>query len=113
VAKLIENTKLTHYCEIGNSFLHHLSLTTEFKNETAGEKHFIAPYGYFYPVYPSSAVDVIYDGKVKIPVTPENYALHWWGGHQKSQAFNGKYTEEFAATSKDTISVYCRKEGIL
>lgn len=113
IAKLIGNKKLTHYCEIGNSFLHHLSLTSEFKSETASEKHFITPYNYFYPVYPSSAVDVIYDGKIEIPVTPDNYALHWWGGHPKSQLFNGKYTEAFASKSKDTISTYCRKEGLL
>ena len=113
IAKLIGNQKLTKYCEIGNSFLHHLYLTAEFKKETEGEKHFLTPHNYFYPVYPSSAVDVIFNGEIEVPVAPENYALHWWGGHPKSQLFNGKYTEAFALQSKDTISNYCRKEGLL
>jgi hypothetical protein len=74
-------------------------------------KSFNAPFQYFYPINSSKDVDKIYDGRVRL--TDESLSLHWFGGHPLSQEFNKGYSEEFARSSKDTISVFCRENGIL
>lgn len=78
-----------------------------FKNEPG----YNAPREFFYPVIESGLVTQIYNGSLKL--TDNNYAIHWFGGHPKSQEFNNKYTEEFAKTSNDTISRFLREEKII
>lgn len=113
VARLARSNSVSMYGELGNVFLHKLSKTDEWKNATAGERHLITDYHYFYPVKSSGEVSLVYDGKIEVPQSTNNYALHWYGGHPLSQQFNAKYTAEFAAGSTDSISVYCRKIGLL
>jgi hypothetical protein len=72
---------------------------------------FNAPYNYFYPINSSSLVDHIYSGRY-IP-NNESYAIHWYGGHPKSQEFNIKYTEEFARNGSDSISKYIREKNLI
>ena len=66
----------------------------------------------FYPIGYSHDTHQIYDGSFNIPDT-SYYALHWFGGHPNSQAFNKKFTEDFARTSNDTISRFLRSIGIV
>lgn len=77
----------------------------------ASEQGFNAPSTFFYPVPFSDMVPRVYDGSMMI--SPNSYALHWFGGHPKSQAFNKHYTEEFATHSEDTISKFLRKKKII
>lgn len=72
---------------------------------------FNAPFQYFYPINSSKDVGKIYNGQVRL--TEESYALHFYCGHPLTQEFNKNYTEEFAKKSKDTISVFCRENGII
>lgn len=74
-------------------------------------RSFNAPYEYFYPVNSSADVDRIYSGNIRI--SDDAYAIHWFGGHPLSQEFNRNYTEEFAKTSKDLLSVKLRENGII
>ena len=67
---------------------------------------------YFYPVPDSYLVQHIYKGNVKID-NSISYSAHWFGGHPESQNFNNKYTEEFAKTSKDSISVFLRENNLI
>ena len=75
------------------------------------KRAFNAPSNYFYPVNSSADVNTIFNGTAK--VTDESYALHFFGGAKLSQEFNKNYTEDFARTSKDTISVLAKEKGIL
>jgi len=72
---------------------------------------FNAPPEFFYPAPLSDFVHMIYNGKLGL--TNENFALHWFGGAYKSQAFNSSYNEEFAKTSNDTISRFLRENNII
>lgn len=72
---------------------------------------FNAPSSYFYPAFHSDLVPLIYNGQLKI--TDDSYALHLFLGHPTSQAFNKKYTEEFAKTSNDTVSRFLREKKII
>lgn len=72
---------------------------------------FNAPSRYFYPISNSDEVYKAYQGRFKIP--EDSYAIHWFGGHELSQGFNKKYTEEFAQKSNDTISVFLRDRKII
>lgn len=74
-------------------------------------RSFNAPQQYFYPVHTSADVWKIYEGIVN--PSWDSVALHWYGGHLKSQDFNKKYTEEFAKTSRDWISKFCRENKII
>lgn len=74
-------------------------------------RSFNAPFMYFYPVNSSINVDRIYSGRIIL--TDESYALHWYGGSPTSQEFNKNYTEELAKKSRDTISEFCRSNGII
>ena len=67
---------------------------------------------YFYPIPDSYLVPHIYVGNLKVD-SSLSYALHWFGGHPKSQEFNNKYTEEFSKTSKDSISVFLRDNNLI
>lgn len=69
-------------------------------------RSFKAPFHYFYPINSSKDVGRIYDGRVVDNLGA--YSLHWFGGHPLSQEFNKKYTEDFAKTSKDFISMSIR-----
>jgi len=80
-------------------------------NKVGLSRAFNAPYNYFYPINSSSLVDHIYSGRY-IP-NNESYAIHWYGGHPKSQEFNIKYTEEFARNGSDSISKYIREKNII
>lgn len=111
--KLNKSTQLNGYCELGNQFLHLLSLTSEFKTISANESFLDSGIEYFYPIFDSGKVDQLYSGKVVISELINNYAVHWYGGHPKSQGFNSAYNEQFAQTSNDSISVYCRGNGII
>lgn len=72
---------------------------------------FNAPWEYFYPVRGSNGVEGIYDGSFVIP--KNSYALHWYGGHGRSQKFNATYNENVMKTSNDTISRTLRGYGIV
>ena len=67
---------------------------------------------YFYPIPESYLVQDIYKGKVKFD-NSRSYSAHWFGGHPESQNFNNKYTEDFAKTSKDSISVFLRENNLI
>lgn len=72
---------------------------------------FNAPYEYFYPVNSSADVWKIYNGDFN--PSKGSYSVHWFGGHPNSQKFNKEYTEEFAKTSNDSISVFARENKII
>jgi len=109
---LIAN-RLTLYNGLGILLLRSVLQSHDFAILTSGEKHRMLPHQYFYPVPESARVEQIYNGVLQIPASPDNYAVHWYGGHPLSQEFNRKYTPEFAKTSNDSISFYCRKIEIL
>lgn len=69
------------------------------------------PSKYFYPIPESGFVPHIYSGEFKIP--EDACGLHWFGGHPASQAFNERYTEEFAQKSNDTISRFLREKKLI
>jgi len=73
-------------------------------------RSFNTPSYYFYPVHSSMNVNKIYDGSFSLD--DRSFALHWYGGHRLSQEFNSKYSEEFAKSSKDTISRFVRENKI-
>jgi hypothetical protein len=75
------------------------------------DKMFNAPSNYFYPIPDSYMVTKIYDGSLKL--TDESFAIHEFGGHPITQAFNKIYTEEFAKTSNDTISCFLREKKLI
>jgi len=77
------------------------------------ENHFNAPSGYFYPVPESYLVKELYGGETHLKAFKDSYACHWFGGHPLSQEFNKKYTEEFAQSSNDSLSVFMREKGII
>jgi mannosyltransferase OCH1-like enzyme len=67
----------------------------------------------FYPLpIPDNFCDQLYSGQVNFNLK-HIYAIHWFGGFDKSHAFNTKYTKEFAQISNDSISVLLRKIGAL
>ncbi|MFA7220040.1 MAG: glycosyltransferase [Synergistaceae bacterium] len=78
------------------------------------EKMFNTPSNYFYPIPESYMVGDIYEGKLNLEDCSKNgYACHWYGGHHLSQEFNKNYTEEFAKSSSDSISVFLREKAII
>lgn len=80
------------------------------KNKKKWQKEnvtFNAPSYFFYPVPESMMIDDVYNKAIHI--TGESYALHWYGGHNKSQEFNSKFTKGFSLESDDTISILSRK----
>lgn len=72
---------------------------------------FNAPWVYFYPANSSSYVPRIYDGSFVLP--KDAFAVHWFGGHPASQEFNQRYTEQFAATSGDSLTRILKIKGVL
>lgn len=62
----------------------------------------------FYPIFDSEDVGAIYSGSFSPP--KESYALHWFGGHWRSQEFNASYSEEKTLTGNDSISKILRNE---
>jgi 2-O-methyltransferase len=109
--EILKNSSVKGYNELGNLFLNKCFKEDWYNN--LNEKHFISSMDYFYPVSTSHEVYLLYEGKMKIDELENNYAVHWYGGHPLSQEFNSKYTEKFALTSTDSISVYCRKLSVL
>ena len=76
-----------------------LSALTLFSNEVSKIKS-VNMGTSFYPVPYSHGVQKIYDGTCEI--TPDKYALHWFGGHPLSQKFNKQYKPN--SHGHDTIS---------
>jgi len=109
--EILEGGSVKGYNELGNLFLNKCFQEEWYKN--LKEKHFISGPEYFYPIETSPEVYLLYQGKIKIAELENNYAVHWYGGHPLSQEFNAKYTEAFARESMDSISVYCRKLGVI
>lgn len=105
--------RLSQYNGLGILLLRAILHHPAFIEGTAGEHHMMLPHPYFYPVFESARVRQIYDGMLVLPVSEVNYAIHWYGGHPLSQKFNAGYTEDFARTSDDSISVYIRNEVII
>lgn len=66
----------------------------------------------FYPIGESCDVDQLYNGSFNINET-DSYAVHWFGGHPKSQEFNAIYNESKLKENKDSISILINKLGIL
>lgn len=71
----------------------------------------------FYPALDSCFVPALY---CNMPETEnlvarinDAYALHWYGGHKASQAFNKIYTEDKAKSSLDLISCTLREKAII
>jgi hypothetical protein len=60
------------------------------------------PSQYFYPIHSSKDVSKIYEGLYN-PIQ-DSYCVHFFGGHPMTQIFNKLYTEEYAKTSKDSIT---------
>lgn len=76
----------TRYCEVGNwLWSDRISKGTDYKE-------FKTPMNYFYPIETSDQMKRYYKGSK--PDLSESYALHWFGGHPDSQAFNRKPVEE-------------------
>lgn len=80
-------------------------------NKIDKNRSFNAPSEYFYPASICDKVKAAYSGDMEL--SPDSYALHWFGGYDASQRFNEAYTEEFAQESDDTISKFLRKEKII
>jgi len=77
-------------------------------------RSFNAPSHYFYPIHTSKDVDKLYYGDFVLGLHHKrSFACHWYGGNTKSQAFNDGYTEEFAKTSNDSLSVFLRGKKII
>jgi hypothetical protein len=102
-----------NYNDLGIWFLLNVWESNQFKKATEGEDLQYLPYEYFYPVKTSAEVPLLYEGKMTIPASDRNHAVHWYGGHPLSQKFNDKYTEEFAKHSADSISEYCRRINLI
>ena len=69
------------------------------------------PSNLFYPIRQADETPRLYNGSIDVNSFKDSYALHWFGGFDKSQEFNNKFTPEFAATSDDSISKYIREMG--
>jgi len=67
---------------------------------------FNAPPATFYPFSESRLIKRAYSDSSHI--SPNSLAVHWFGGHKESQAFNCKFSEEFAKTNDDLISNLCK-----
>jgi len=71
----------------------------------------------FYPAKDSCLVPALYCNMPETASIANNlrkaYALHWFGGHPASQAFNKKYTETQAKTALDLISTIVREKEIV
>ena len=74
-------------------------------------KAFNAPSYYFYPAPICDYMNEVYHGNMKFG--ENNFSVHWYGGYSPSQDFNRRYTEEFAKTSNDSISVFLRESKII
>ena len=61
----------------------------------------------FYPAETSDDAARIYDGTLAVPA--DAYALHWYGGHPRSQEFNENYTPDAAEAGRDLISLNLRR----
>jgi hypothetical protein len=70
-----------------------------------------APPFYFYPAPICDRMKNVFNGKMKLK--KESFSIHWYGGCGLSQEFNRNYTEEFAKTSNDTISVFLRSKRLI
>jgi hypothetical protein len=82
----------TAYCEAGNW------LWDEYI-KTADTRHYRTlqtPQHWFYPVEQSYMMKQYYDGAR--PDISDSYALHWFGGHPDSQAFNQQTNEQIDKT---------------
>lgn len=75
------------------------------------DKTFNAPSNLFYPIPDSYLINLIYNGEFEI--NKKSFALHWFGGHSKSQEFNKKYNENLAKKENDTISKILREKEII
>lgn len=74
-------------------------------------RSFNAPSHYFYPADICDKMQGIYDGSMAFK--RDTFAVHWYGGYQPSQNFNKGFTEEFAQTSRDSISTFLRKSRLI
>lgn len=91
---------LTSYCELGNWLF-----SEKFHKYSGKERVLRTINSTFYPITDSYNAKTLYNGSFKIDPDMSD-AVHWFGGHPESQAFNRIYTEDFAKKSKDSISSY-------
>jgi len=80
-------------------------------NSKKWDRIFNVPQSWFYPIPFSNMMPILYNGNYSFP--RDTIVCHWFGGLPASQAFNRKYTEEFAQTSNDAISVFLREKKII
>lgn len=66
----------------------------------------------FYPIGFSDDVGRIY-GRLGFTIPKSSKAMHWFGGHPQSQAFNASYPPERAEYGTDAISRYIRELGLV
>ena len=107
--EIIEKLKrpLKNYCELGNWLF-----SKKIGNYQRGEKIFCTANNTFYPITDSFNAKLLYNGSYKINPMQSD-AVHWFGGHPDSQAFNKIYTPKFARKSTDSISTYLRTLKII
>lgn len=78
------------------------------------DKIFNTSHELFYPIPESYLVGDIYNGTLDLVEKSKiSYSAHWFGGHKLSQKFNKIYSEEFAKTSNDSISIFLRNKKII
>jgi hypothetical protein len=83
---------VTSYCEAGNWLWSSFVSSGEGLSLLKYYKTFKTPMRYFYPIEESYLMKDYYEGKQ--PPTADSFALHWFGGHPDSQAFNARPREE-------------------
>jgi hypothetical protein len=102
---MLTKYKINNYNSIGPFMM------MDILNKVDMSEAFNAPYAYFYPAPICNYVSMICDGSLKLD--KNNYALHWFGGCDRITKFKNIYSEEFAKTSKDTISKFLREKRLI
>lgn len=102
------------YQSIGPDLFRSFMNETEIVNKVENDSTIINyPQTYFYPApEPDKYCEKMFAGESNHKLV-DSYALHWFGGYQPSHIFNSKFTEEFAKTSNDLISIQLRNMGAL
>jgi hypothetical protein len=90
VKSKIANAK--EYCEVGNWLWSSFVTSKEGLSLLSYYKAYITPMHFFYPVERSEYMIDYYKGKK--PNLDGSYAIHWFGGHPDSQAFNSRSEAE-------------------
>jgi mannosyltransferase OCH1-like enzyme len=98
-----------HYCSIGPWYL--LSLLKQpgdpiLLNILKEYKNFMAPLETFYPVHSEDVHKLYFEN---LQISDKSYAIHWYGGHPKSQEYNKHATEKNFLKPTNTITTSVKK----